>query len=179
MHCGQVIQSHALSFFHLSAPDLLLGFDSDPARRNIIGLIEDHPEIARDGIASAQVRPAGDRGAGRGTDPSVVDRARRRQRAAGRPRRGIASWRRCRRRRRSRCAHWACSRASSTSSPKRSRCSAMPDHVRGTGRRRRQAAAVRRAPAVHRRGRRKWSSIGWRPQDYRKYIGEATVPHSS
>ena len=37
MHCGQVIQSHALSFFHLSAPDLLLGFDSDPARRNIIG----------------------------------------------------------------------------------------------------------------------------------------------
>ena len=51
MHCGQVIQSHALSFFHLSAPDLLLGFDSDPARRNVIGLIEDHPQLARDGIA--------------------------------------------------------------------------------------------------------------------------------
>jgi NAD-reducing hydrogenase large subunit len=50
MHCGQVIQSHALSFFHLSAPDLLLGFDSDPARRNVIGLIEDHPQLARDGI---------------------------------------------------------------------------------------------------------------------------------
>src|SRR5215470_1879846 len=26
MHGGQLIQSHALSFFHLSAPDLLLGF---------------------------------------------------------------------------------------------------------------------------------------------------------
>ncbi|HEY2621440.1 MAG TPA: Ni/Fe hydrogenase subunit alpha [Acetobacteraceae bacterium] len=51
MHCGQVIQSHALSFFHLSAPDLLLGFDSDPARRNIVGVIEDHPQLARDGIA--------------------------------------------------------------------------------------------------------------------------------
>ena len=54
MHCGQVIQSHALSFFHLSAPDLLLGFDCDPARRNIVGLIEDHPQLARDGIALRQ-----------------------------------------------------------------------------------------------------------------------------
>jgi NAD-reducing hydrogenase large subunit len=51
MHCGQIIQSHALSFFHLSAPDLLLGFDFDPARRNLFGVIEDHPEIARDGIS--------------------------------------------------------------------------------------------------------------------------------
>ena len=51
MHCGQIIQSHALSFFHLSAPDLLLGFDSDPARRNVFGVIEDHPELASDGIA--------------------------------------------------------------------------------------------------------------------------------
>src|SRR5450631_569663 len=24
LHCGQIVQSHALSFFHLSAPDLLL-----------------------------------------------------------------------------------------------------------------------------------------------------------
>ncbi len=51
MHCGQVIQSHALSFFHLSSPDLLLGFDSDPARRNIMGVIEAHPQLAKDGIA--------------------------------------------------------------------------------------------------------------------------------
>jgi NAD-reducing hydrogenase large subunit len=55
MHCGQVVQSHALSFFHLSAPDLLLGFDSDPARRNVIGLIEDHPQLARDGIALRRI----------------------------------------------------------------------------------------------------------------------------
>jgi NAD-reducing hydrogenase large subunit len=51
IHCAQFVQSHALSFFHLSAPDLLLGMDFDPARRNIIGLIDGHPEMARSGIA--------------------------------------------------------------------------------------------------------------------------------
>jgi NAD-reducing hydrogenase large subunit len=51
MHYGQIVQSHALSFFHLSAPDLLLGMDFDPARRNVIGVIENHPELAREGIA--------------------------------------------------------------------------------------------------------------------------------
>ena len=51
IHCAQFVQSHALSFFHLSAPDLLLGFDSDPAHRNIFGLIEENPEMARAGIA--------------------------------------------------------------------------------------------------------------------------------
>src|SRR5579884_2346674 len=50
VHCAQIVQSHALSFFHLSAPDLLLGMDSDPAARNIFGLAEKRPEIARDGI---------------------------------------------------------------------------------------------------------------------------------
>jgi NAD-reducing hydrogenase large subunit len=51
LHCAQVVQSHALSFFYLSAPDLLLGMDSDPARRNVAGLLEDHPDALRDGIA--------------------------------------------------------------------------------------------------------------------------------
>ncbi len=51
LHCAQIVQSHALSFFHLSAPDLLLGMDADPARRNIAGLLEDHPDALRDGIA--------------------------------------------------------------------------------------------------------------------------------
>ena len=50
MHMGQIIQSHALNFFHLSSPDLLLGFDSDPAKRNIFGLIEKEPELAMRGI---------------------------------------------------------------------------------------------------------------------------------
>jgi NAD-reducing hydrogenase large subunit len=51
IHCGQFVQSHALSFFHLSAPDLLLGMDSDPAARNVLGLAQKHPELAKDGIA--------------------------------------------------------------------------------------------------------------------------------
>ncbi|MHB0971460.1 MAG: Ni/Fe hydrogenase subunit alpha [Thermoanaerobaculia bacterium] len=50
LHYAQYIQSHALSFFYLSAPDLLLGMDSDPATRNVVGLIAAHPELARDGI---------------------------------------------------------------------------------------------------------------------------------
>src|SRR5512138_2959953 len=30
MNLAQLLQSHALSFFHLSSPDLLLGLDADP-----------------------------------------------------------------------------------------------------------------------------------------------------
>ncbi len=50
IHCAQMVQSHALSFFYLSAPDFLLGMDSDPATRNVLGVIAAHPELARDGI---------------------------------------------------------------------------------------------------------------------------------
>ncbi len=50
MHLGQVLQSHALHFFHLSSPDLLFGFDDPVAHRNIIGLLEDHPQIAMQGV---------------------------------------------------------------------------------------------------------------------------------
>ncbi len=47
---GQIVQSHALSFFHLSAPDLLLGMDADPATRDVFGLMQAEPEIVRRGI---------------------------------------------------------------------------------------------------------------------------------
>jgi NAD-reducing hydrogenase large subunit len=50
MHYGQVMQSHALHFFHLSSPDLLFGFDSEVNRRNIVGVAQAHPEIARKGV---------------------------------------------------------------------------------------------------------------------------------
>ncbi|MCX7258411.1 MAG: nickel-dependent hydrogenase large subunit, partial [Polaromonas sp.] len=50
MHYGQMLQSHALHFFHLSSPDLLFGFDSDVAQRNIVGVAQAHPEIAKKGI---------------------------------------------------------------------------------------------------------------------------------
>src|ERR1017187_1518187 len=54
MNLAQIVQSHALSFFHLSSPDLLLGMDSDPAKRNIFGVAAAKPEIARDGIRLRQ-----------------------------------------------------------------------------------------------------------------------------
>jgi NAD-reducing hydrogenase large subunit len=50
IHLGQNISSHALSFFHLSAPDILLGYDSDPVKRNILGIAEKYPDIALRGI---------------------------------------------------------------------------------------------------------------------------------
>jgi NAD-reducing hydrogenase large subunit len=50
MHMGQTIQSHALHFFHLASPDLLLGLDADPAIRNVVGLIAVNPELATKGV---------------------------------------------------------------------------------------------------------------------------------
>jgi NAD-reducing hydrogenase large subunit len=50
MHYGQIMQSHALHFFHLCSPDLLFGFDSEVGKRNIVGVAEKHPETARRGV---------------------------------------------------------------------------------------------------------------------------------
>lgn len=54
MNYAQHLQSHALSFFHLSSPDLLLGFDSDPRQRNILGVAGANPDLARRGIRLRQ-----------------------------------------------------------------------------------------------------------------------------
>ncbi|MFZ0546856.1 MAG: Ni/Fe hydrogenase subunit alpha, partial [Candidatus Promineifilaceae bacterium] len=54
MNWGQLVQSHALSFFLLSAPDLLLGMESDPGQRHVVGLIQKYPEVARAGIRLRQ-----------------------------------------------------------------------------------------------------------------------------
>jgi len=50
MHYGQMLQSHALHFFHLSSPDLLFGFGSPVAQRNIVGVAAANPEVAKKGI---------------------------------------------------------------------------------------------------------------------------------
>lgn len=50
LHCGQLIQSHALSFFHLSGPDLVMGFSCDPEQRNLVGMMKTHEAAVRDGI---------------------------------------------------------------------------------------------------------------------------------
>jgi len=54
MNLGQMIQSHALSFFHLSAPDFLLGWDTPQAKRNVFGLIASNADLARAGIRLRQ-----------------------------------------------------------------------------------------------------------------------------
>ena len=54
LNLAQLIQSHALSFFYLSSPDLLLGMDADPEQRSILHIAQSHPEIGRDGIALRQ-----------------------------------------------------------------------------------------------------------------------------
>jgi NAD-reducing hydrogenase large subunit len=55
MNLAQLTQSHALSFFHLSSPDLLLGWDASPAERNIFGVMSKEPQLARDGIRLRQI----------------------------------------------------------------------------------------------------------------------------
>ncbi len=52
LHYGQVLQSHALHFFHLASPDLLCGFDSEAEKRNILELLrtDRFRDIALEGI---------------------------------------------------------------------------------------------------------------------------------
>ncbi len=45
MHMGQIIQSHGMHFFELAGPDLILGFDADPAVRNVVGLLQADPGL--------------------------------------------------------------------------------------------------------------------------------------
>ncbi|MCW5555048.1 MAG: Ni/Fe hydrogenase subunit alpha [Verrucomicrobiae bacterium] len=54
MNLGQLVQSHALSFFHLSAPDFLLGWDTPQPQRNVFGLIAANADLARAGIRLRQ-----------------------------------------------------------------------------------------------------------------------------
>jgi NAD-reducing hydrogenase large subunit len=50
MNLAQIAQSHALSFFHLSSPDLLFGFDAEAGRRHLLGVLGANPQLARDGV---------------------------------------------------------------------------------------------------------------------------------
>jgi NAD-reducing hydrogenase large subunit len=50
MHYGQMLQSHALHFFHLCSPDLLFGFGAETAKRNVVAVVNQYPDIAMQGI---------------------------------------------------------------------------------------------------------------------------------
>jgi len=81
MHYGQILQSHALHFFHLASPDLLFGFDSDVAKRNIVGVAAAYPDVARKGVLLRKFGQeiirvtAGKRVHGTGSIPGGVNKA--------------------------------------------------------------------------------------------------------
>ncbi len=51
INLAQIVQSHALNFYHLSSPDFVFGFDAKPEDRNIFKLMQTNPQMAKDGIA--------------------------------------------------------------------------------------------------------------------------------
>ena len=81
LHYGQMVQSHALHFFHLSSPDLLLGFESEVAKRNIIGVAAAFPDLAVQGVMTRKfgqqviAHIAGKRIHGTGVIPGGMNKA--------------------------------------------------------------------------------------------------------
>ena len=81
MHYGQILQSHALHFFHFSSPDLLFGFDCEAGKRNIVGMAAEHPDIAKRGVMLRKFGQevirvtAGKRVHGTGAIPGGVNKA--------------------------------------------------------------------------------------------------------
>jgi NAD-reducing hydrogenase large subunit len=55
MHMAQIMHSHAVHFFFLAAPDFIMGPDSDPAKRNLFGLLEADPELGKKAIRLRKV----------------------------------------------------------------------------------------------------------------------------
>lgn len=70
LNLGSIVHSHAIHLFVLAGPDLLLGLNSDPVKRNVVGLIEKYPDIAKKAL---RLRTIGQKiceyVGGRGTHP--------------------------------------------------------------------------------------------------------------
>lgn len=70
LNLGAMVHSHGVHFFALAGPDLLLGLGADPAVRNIVGLVQSHPDVATKALT---LRSIGQRivelVGGRGTHP--------------------------------------------------------------------------------------------------------------
>ena len=70
LNCGSMIHSHAIHFFALAGPDLFLGQSSPVAKRNLVGLLEVAPDLAKKAL---RLRSIGQKIAevvgGRGTHP--------------------------------------------------------------------------------------------------------------
>lgn len=80
MHYGQMLQSHALHFFHLASPDFLFGYDADPTIRNVIGIIQHYPELATQAVLMRKygqeviARTAGKKIHGTGAIPGGINK---------------------------------------------------------------------------------------------------------
>ncbi len=70
LNCGSMIHSHAIHFFALAGPDLLLGIGAPPEQRSVVALLDLAPELARQAL---ELRSLGQRivelVGGRGTHP--------------------------------------------------------------------------------------------------------------
>ena len=75
MNLAQIVQSHALSFFHLTSPDLLLGLDTDPAQAQRLRPDRGQPATGPRRHPPAPVRPGDHRIARRQADPSRLGRS--------------------------------------------------------------------------------------------------------
>jgi coenzyme F420-reducing hydrogenase gamma subunit len=68
--CGSMIHSHAIHFFALAGPDLLLGIGAPPEQRSVVALLDLAPNVARQAL---ELRSLGQRMVeivgGRGTHP--------------------------------------------------------------------------------------------------------------
>ncbi len=55
MLLGQYIHSHSLHFYFLGAPDLVMGPESDPALRNVVGILKEDPALAKMAIDTRKI----------------------------------------------------------------------------------------------------------------------------
>ncbi len=55
MLLGQYIHSHSLHFYFLGAPDLVMGPESDPAMRNVVGILKEDPALAKMAIDTRKI----------------------------------------------------------------------------------------------------------------------------
>lgn len=70
MYMGHLIHSHCLSLFVLQGPDLVLGLDADPAIRNVVGVVQAVPEIAKKALQCRSIgQKINELVGGRGTHP--------------------------------------------------------------------------------------------------------------
>lgn len=70
MYMGHIIHSHSLSIFVLQGPDLVMGLDADPAIRNVVGIVQANPELAKIALRLRTIgQKINEMVGGRGTHP--------------------------------------------------------------------------------------------------------------